>query len=634
MPDRSTSDTPGATVYRLEPECTVEDIEEGHYYHATVDALVDYGMFVELASSVSGLVHESNYHRDYDPGDDLVVELTAIKENGDLSFVPANDFDYQTVAVEHTYDTTPIAQLADRVGDRLHLEGELVQIKQTGGPTLLHVSDGTGVVPCAAFEAPGVRAHPDLENGDIVHVDGRVERRDTGLQIEVDGIVELDPPGARTVRDTIAGRLTDHAAPHEIDPLVDWPALAALFPQLEQVAEQLRRAALENRPIVIRHHADTDGMCASVPIEYALERFIAASHADADATQHLLKRLPSRAPYYEMEDVTRDLNHALSNRARHGQKLPVFVMIDNGSTAEDVPAYQQLDTYDISVVVIDHHHPDHEAVEPYVDAHVNPYRSGTDYRITAGMMCVELARMIDPDITQALRHIPAIAGLADRSAADAMDDYLELARDAGYDPDMLRDVGDALDYTAYWLRYGDGRGLTNDLLNLPASNRHVELVRLLAGRADRDIERQLDDAQSHVEVERLANDVRCYRVDVERYAHRFTYPAPGTTTGAIHDRMVRERGEPAVTIGVGPDFAVLRSDGVRLDIPEMVSELNDQFAGAGVSGGGHLVVGSIRFVKGMREPVLSALIEKIAMAEIDESLGATAPRAYGTDRDR
>lgn len=623
----------GTIVYRLEPNCTVEDVEEGAYYHATVDAIVDYGMFVQLSDSVSGLVHASNYTGNYTEGDELIVELTAIKENGDLSFTPVEPVDYETERIEHEYDVTPIAGLPDVIGDRVHVEGEIVQIKQTGGPTLIHVSDGHGVVPSAAFEAPGVRAYPTLETGDIIHVDGLVERRDTGLQIEAEGITPLDPEDADAVRTERREALASNATPHEIDPLVAWPRLATLFPGLERVAERLRRAVLENRPIVLRHHADTDGMCASVPVEAALERFIDKTHADTDSSQHLLKRLPSRAPYYEMEDVTRDLNYALSNQARHGQKLPVFVMIDNGSTEEDVPAYRQLEAYDIPIIVIDHHHPDSEAVEPYVSEHVNPYRFDDDYRVTAGMMCVELARMIDPDLTDSVRHIPAIAGLADRSAADAMDEYFTLAENAGYSREALRDVSDALDYAAYWLRYDDGSGLTNDLLDFPKSDRHEDLVALLAARADRDIERQLNAAQPHVEMEQLANAVRCFRVDVDRHAHRFTYPAPGTTTGAIHDRMVRRHGDPAVTIGVGPDFAVLRSDGVRLDIPEMVEELNDQFVGAGVSGGGHLVVGSIRFVKGMREQVLAALTEKIAAAEIDEALGATMPRAYGADRE-
>jgi RecJ-like exonuclease len=106
-------------------------------------------------------------------------------------------------------------------------------------------------------------------------------------------------------------------------------------------------------------------------------------------------------------------------------------------------------------------------------------------------------------------------------------------------------------------------------------------------------------------------------LDVEIFAHRFTFPPPGKTSGEVHDRLVREHpGEPVVTLGFGPDFAVLRSRGVMMNIPRMVRELHTEIAGGGVSGGGHLVVGSIKFVEGMRGVVVESLIRKIGEAPI------------------
>ena len=623
-----------ATVRRLAADCTADDVNEGAYYHATVDGVVRYGAFVQLADDVSGLMHESTYDdgRSFEEGQDLVVELIEIRDNGDLGFAPADLTDYRTVEVAHEYAVTAVEDLDPDERGPVHVEAVVGQVKQTGGPTLFHLADGTGVVPAAAFEAAGVRAHPEIDLGDVVHVVGRVERRDDGLQIEAEDVERIEGERARDVLATRGDRLDERAAPETIDPLVDWPALETHLPELERVAARLRRAVLEHRPVVIRHHADTDGMCAAIPLERAVERFVGETHADSGAAEHLVKRLPSRAPFYDVEDVTRDLSHALDNRARHGQQLPLLVMIDNGSTEEDVPAYRHLDAYDVPVLVIDHHHPDTVAVDPYVDEHVNPYRHGEDYRITTGMLCVELARMIAPELTASVRHVPAVAGLADRSAADEMTDYLALAEAAGYDRDDCNAIGDAMDYAAYWLRYNAGGGLFDDVLGMTDDReRHEELVSLLSTRAARDIRRQLDAAMPHVETETLSNDVRLNRLDVDESAYRFTYPAPGTTTGAIHDRAVTEHGSPVITVGYGPDFAVLRSDGVRLDIPQMVTDLNESLAGAGVNGGGHLVVGSIKFVPGMREEVLEALVEEMEAAEIDESLGAAAPRTYETD---
>ncbi|MFB6156473.1 MAG: DHH family phosphoesterase, partial [Haloferacaceae archaeon] len=585
-------------VYDLDADCTVGDCEVGARYHAVVNGVVEYGVFVDVSEEVSGLVHESNLDGEYDVGDELVVELEEVRENGDVAFDVATPDDYRTVGVRHDPDLTPVADL--ETGDEVTLAGDVVQIKQTGGPTVFRVRDETGIVPCAAFEEAGVRARPDVELDDVVRVSGRVEDRDGDLQVEVESLTRLDGDRADAVRERLDVALAERAEPNDVDPLVEWEALEKLRPELERVARLLRRTVLDGRPIRLRHHADGDGMCASLPVQLALERFIDDVNEDGDAARHLFKRLPSKAPFYEMEDVTRDLNFALEGRARHGQKLPLLLMLDNGSTEEDVPAYRNLAHYDVPIVVVDHHHPDPDAVDPLLDAHVNPYLHGEDYRITTGMMCVELARMIAPDVTEDLRHVPAVAGLSDRSEAEAMDDYVALAAEEGYDRDDLLDVGEALDYAAHWLRYSEGKRLVSDVLNVGCDDedRHRELVDFLSTRAERDVEKQLDAVEPHVEHERLSSEAHLYRVDLDEYAHRFTYPAPGKTTGKLHDRKVAETGDAVITIGYGPDFAVLRSDGVRLDIPRMVTELNEEVAGGGVSGGGHLVVGSIKFVKG------------------------------------
>ena len=625
MTDRAAEST-DKVVYDLAADCTVDDLEVDGLYHATVDGVVEYGVFVQLADDLSGLVHDSKLPAgaDNSDGDEVVVRLLEIRENGDLAFAAVEPAGRPTEVVVHVPTITDVAGL--EAGEEATVEGEVVQIKQTSGPTVLRVRDATGIVACAAFEEAGVRAYPDLRLDDVVRVTGTVGDHNGGRQLEVTDVTHLESAGATEVRERIEAAVAERAEPANVDPLIEWPTLEPVHEDLREVARLLRRTVLEGRPIRVRHHADGDGMCAALPIQLALENFVREVNADDDAARHLFKRLPSKAPFYEMEDVTRDLNFALEGRERHGQKLPFLLMLDNGSTEEDVPAYRNLAHYDVPIAVVDHHHPDPDAVRPLLDAHVNPYLHGGDYRVTTGMMCVELARMVDPSITDELRHVPAVAGLSDRSAANAMDDYLALAAEAGYEHEDLEAVVEALDYAAHWLRYSEGHPLVTDVLNIDCDDRerHEELVGFLADRAERDATRQVEAVKPHVDHERLASGAHLYRVDLDEYAYRFTYPAPGKTTGKLHDRKVEEHGEPVVTVGYGPDFAVLRSDGVRLDIPRMVEELVEELPEAGVSGGGHLVVGSIKFVPGRREETLNTLVEKMGAAAIDEDLGATA----------
>jgi RecJ-like exonuclease len=281
-----------------------------------------------------------------------------------------------------------------------------------------------------------------------------------------------------------------------------------------------------------------------------------------------------------------------------------------------MPSLKMTRIYDLPVMVVDHHHPD-EVVDDYLIAHVNPYHVGGDYGITAGMLGTEIARMVNPAIESQIRHLPAVAGVGDRSEAPERARYLAVAAPE-YSEDDCRDIALALDYEQFWLRFGDGREIIKDILNLSGNpERHERLVDLLVEEANRAIEEQVEAIMPHVERRVLENGARLFMLDVELFAHRFTFPPPGKTSGEVHDRLVRAyAGEPIVTIGYGPDFAVLRSRGVMMNIPQMVRELRDEIAGAGVSGGGHLVVGSIKFVEGMRDVVLENLIKKIGKAPI------------------
>ena len=607
-------------ITELPDDADVGDLERGTYYHGRINGVVPYGVFVDLSAEVSGLIHESNLESDPAVGDEVVVELETVRENGDVSLI---EIPIELSATPE--DPTPV-EIIRPDHDEATVVGRVVQVKETGGPTIIYVTDGTGVISGAAFEdALSGDTMPDL--GAYARMVGRPESYGRGFQLEVESVAVLKDDPAESAATRLENNLADRAAPPTVDPLVEWDTLGAMYPRLEGLATAIRRAVLTHRPIRIRHHADGDGICSAVPVELAIERFIEATHANPTDAEFLVTRAPSRAPYYEMEDATRDLNRALADRDRHGQRLPMLLMLDNGSTAEDVPAYRNLAHYDIPIAVVDHHSPDTEAVAPLLTSHVNPYLVNGDYGLTTGMLCVELARMLDPQLSSALEHVPAVAGIADRSAASAMESYLELAAAAGYDRETVTRIGEALDYASHWLRYNAGTPVVREILGVDPDvpdERQAELVDLLSTKAREAIDRQLDAAMAHVTSRELANGATLHQIDLDRYAHRFEYPAPGRTTGAIHDRKAVSSGDPTVTLGYGPDFCVLRSDGVRLDIPAMVSELREAVPGAGITGGGHLVVGSVKFVPGRRDAVIDAMVETIAEADIDEALGSTA----------
>ena len=72
-----------------------------------------------------------------------------------------------------------------------------------------------------------------------------------------------------------------------------------------------------------------------------------------------------------------------------------------------------------------------------------------------------------------------------------------------------------------------------------------------------------------------------------------------------------------MTLGYGPDFTVLHSRGVVMNISRMMRELQGEIPEWSINGGGHLVVGSIKFEGGLRTKVLAKLAEKIRKAEVE-----------------
>ncbi|MBP7070830.1 MAG: DHH family phosphoesterase [Methanothrix sp.] len=614
-------------VHILDPACDSKDIAIGEIYQGRVNGLANFGAFVDLSECVRGLAHNKYLKSRPEVGDTLFVTVRNILPNGNIELEPAELKEYNTVEVEKELPLYRASELTKMVGKQIMIKGEVIQVKQTGGPTIFTVADDSGLVFCAAFERAGVRAHPEIDSEMIVRVIGEVSLRNNQIQVEIKSIKRLWGGEASAVKDEIEQAIDRRAEPSATQFLVQSEVMTRLLPAMKQVAKEIRRAVLKSQPIVVRHHADADGITAAVAIENAILPLI-KEVGGPDAEYYNYRRAPSKAPFYELEDVTKDLTYALEDQTRHGQKMPLIVLMDNGSTEEDVPAMRQAQVYGMEMLVVDHHHP-HKIVDQFLIAHVNPAHQGGDFGLTTGMLATEIARMIHPGVEEKIRHFPAVSAVGDRSEAPEAALYIKLVEDK-YGREDLKKVALALDYEAFWLRFNEGRGLINDILCLGRLDRHRRIVDLLCEQANAAIDEQLRASMGNVKSTKLPNGIIMNVLDVENFAHKFTFPPPGKTSGEVHDRLCKKfEGKPVVTIGYGPDFAVLRSRAVRMNIPQMVKELMEEIPNGGVSGGGHLVVGSIKFVGGMRKDVLAKLAEKIAACGVDDVGGAKGVAGMG-----
>jgi RecJ-like exonuclease len=126
----------------------------------------------------------------------------------------------------------------------------------------------------------------------MVKLIGEVMMRNGQLQIEVDGLSILTDEEAGIVRIRIEKALDLRSEPENIPLLVPSEVMEKLRPEMRKVAKIIRKAVFTSQPIILRHHADADGICSAVAIEQAVVSLIRESGGDFDAEYFLFLQRP------------------------------------------------------------------------------------------------------------------------------------------------------------------------------------------------------------------------------------------------------------------------------------------------------------------------------------------------------
>jgi RecJ-like exonuclease len=393
--------------------------------------------------------------------------------------------------------------------------------------------------------------------------------------------------------------------------LVDNDILHKLKDRFILAAQQIKLAIVQERPIIVRHHNDCDGYSAGFALERAIVPLIVKQHSTARAPWDFFQRAPCQAPFYEIDDSIRDTSNSLRNVAKFSNKMPLIIIADNGSCEGDLMAIKQARIHNVNFIVVDHHGFDKDVISPEVLVHINPFLVGENgAAMSAGMLCVELARYINNDVKN-LSHIAAMSGYADK--IDLTDekvvlDYLSIAEKEGYDKELLSDIGLVIEYVSSKVRFMEAREYIEVLFGEPREKQN-ELVSLMAPYI-RDLDRKGLAIGKAGAIQEEFGDLILQTIEIEKSFPGFGFfPKPGRAVGLIHDNYAKENVEPAlITVGIMSTAITIRAtNAADFSVHALKTFLMEQLPDAFIEGGGHRNAGALNFGPCMKDNVVRLL---------------------------
>lgn len=505
----------------------------------------------------------------------------------------------------------------DMLGERVEVSGSVERIVQTGGPTIFIVSDGTGILSLKGFQKPGERAYSEIESGDYIKAIIEISEYEDELEGEIKKISKLSEGEKRELAKRVEETQIQRAKIKSPEFLIKSSILDKLKNYFEKAAFEIRLAIIKQRPIIVRHHNDTDGYSSGYALERAILPLIQKEQKSEKAGWEFFLRAPCAAPFYEIDDSIRDSANSLRNNAKFSNKMPLVIIADNGSSPEDLMAIKHGKVHGMDFIVVDHHFFDEDVISNEVLTHINPFLVGEDgARFSAGMLCTEFARFINPDVKN-INQIAGMAGLADRidiSNKKAVDDYLDIAEKESYSKELLYEIASVIDFVSSKIRFMEVREYIEVLFGEPRT-RQKQLVKLMAPYIKKLSEKGLAIGKASAQTEMIGKTT-LQIIDIEKTFPGYGfYPKPGMCVGMVHDDLQKiKKITNLVSAGImGTAITLRATDESNFSVHELIIFINKIMPDSFCDGGGHKNAGSITFLPNKKDKIMNLLREFIKL---------------------
>ncbi|MCX6778572.1 MAG: DHH family phosphoesterase [Candidatus Micrarchaeota archaeon] len=422
--------------------------------------------------------------------------------------------------------------------------------------------------------------------GDFAYASGLVAREGKKLLMKADYAERLSGKGASEIDMLFGPALERISTPLKAGLMLDDKVMRALKPKFSRAASMMLRALRLLRPITVRFHGDTDGICGAVCLYLAMKK--------VGGEDNIIFEQNTSATYSPAEAL-RDVR---ASRAHpHYTLPPLFVLVDFASNDESVDAVRIVKTAGYELLIIDHHPPNCE-VETEADLIVSPWEAGGSSDYTAGLLCGEVAkRMAEVKVEELQR--TALAG--DRSQL--------MAATGSHEKGRLERDSLALDYLASCRKFPETIEFYSETLgDRMALAGHYE-------KAHAKIMSIVGKAKEIAKERRLRNGFTVFTVRMDKVVKLGEYPTKGRATSFVHDELCSSKKGPCITLGLGGNSIVIRANGTAekkgFNASKIIGGINEEMKNALEGGGGHARAASMRMKGEFSNIVLDELMKRI-----------------------
>ncbi len=372
----------------------------------------------------------------------------------------------------------------------------------------------------------------------------------------------------------------------KIDEFIDADATA-----IESCAIALLEAYVSGAPIMVRFHNDGDGSTGAIALYRAFSFIGKKFFADENANVYWNM---NKSIAYSDDSLFAD--ESIFNSYKSIRK-PVILLTDFGTTYESENAIKKA-SGKYSMIWIDHH-PVYDGF-PYADSdfYINPWTSGMDSNICAGVITTSIAEKLAPEIDFTLFK---------KAALDSDHSKYSTHTEKAHDLALVLDSLTANDRIGYQDKRITPRYLDQTITD---SESFARVLNSASAQITESLDIGIKNAKRRITKSGIATYVLDYKAVADR---RFEYIKQGRYTTKLQDRFEEINGLKTITIVYYRNYISVRvnrgiSDSINLlgiiaKLKESVEYIQN--------GGGHNEAASIKVDYGETDSVLHLLLREL-----------------------